>query len=83
MFELAHVAGERSPRERRQELGRQRASPAARFVEAVRELRDVGGTFAQRRQQNLDDREAVVEIFAKGTAIDRLLQRPMRGRDDG
>src|SRR5581483_7650768 len=53
-------------------------SPRARHQDVLGDYRDVFAAVAQRRQQNRDDIQPVIEIFAEATALHFLLQVLLR-----
>ena len=85
LTQLSHVAGpglrpQPSPRRLAE---RQRIAPInlrGGVQEARREHRDVVRAFAQRRDVNGHQVDAVQQVFAELTARDHLGERPVRGR---
>ncbi len=73
--ELAHVAGPAASSDRGEELGGEErgeldVAEAHAAQEHVREHREVFEALAERRDARVDDREAVVEVFAETTGGD-------------
>jgi hypothetical protein len=79
VFEFTHVAGPVVPDEAVQRLGidtDDRLSVTFRELsdEAFDEIRDVSAAFAQRRQMDREDLQAIVEILPERALLDLLLE---------
>src|SRR2546422_1109668 len=87
VLKLADVTGPRVAQELLHHIGRNRLDAPAETSGVVRdevahEKRDVLGPLAQGREIDGKDVQPVVEVGAKLSRLDQLLERPVRGGDD-